>query len=61
MAMVAVSMLQTSFCHKFLGQKSCERAGTLGDAVSPVIGVITLGSNGVLFASPVLIVVFDLV
>jgi hypothetical protein len=48
MAMLAVSMFQNSFCDKFLWEIFCVRAGTLGDAAWPVIGVTTLGSNGVL-------------
>jgi hypothetical protein len=50
-------MFQKSFCDKFLGERFCGRVGTLGDAARPVIGVTTLGSNGVLVAAPVL--VFD--
>jgi hypothetical protein len=48
MAMLAVSMSQKSACDKFLGERFCVRAGTLGDAAPPVIGVSTLGSNRVL-------------
>jgi hypothetical protein len=59
--MFAVSMLQKPSCDKFLGEISCESVGTLGGASRPVIGVITLGSNGVLVAHFVLIVVCDLV
>jgi hypothetical protein len=61
MDMLAVPMLQKSFCDKFLGERFCERSGTLGDAACPVIAVITLGSNGVLLVFPVLILVCDLV
>jgi hypothetical protein len=60
-AMFAVSMFQKSFCDKFLGERFCESVGTLGGAARPGIGVITLGSNGVLVAHSVLIVVCDLV
>jgi hypothetical protein len=56
MAMFAVAMFQKSFCDKFLGEIFCERVGTLGDAAWLVIGVTTLGSNGVLVAATVLIV-----
>jgi hypothetical protein len=48
MAMLAVSMFQKSSCENFLGERLCVRAGTIGDAAWPVIGVTTLGSNGVL-------------
>jgi hypothetical protein len=48
MAMLAVSMSQKSSRDKFLGERFCVRVGTLGDAARPVIGVTTLGSNGVL-------------
>jgi hypothetical protein len=58
--MFAVSMFKKSFCDKFLGERFCESAGTLRGAARPVIGVTTLGSNGVLDAPPVLIVVCDL-
>jgi hypothetical protein len=59
--MFAVSMFQKSFCDKFLGERFCERVGTLRDAACRVIGVTTLGSNDVLVAATVLIVVCDLV
>jgi hypothetical protein len=49
-ACLALSMFQKSSCDKFMGQIFCVRAGTLGDAAWPVIGVTTLGSNGVLRA-----------
>jgi hypothetical protein len=52
-AMFAVSMFQKLFCEKFLGERFCESVGTLGGAARPVIGVITLGNNGLLVASPV--------
>jgi hypothetical protein len=54
-------MFQKSFCDKFLGERFCESVNTLGGTARPVIGVITLGSNGVLVAHFVLIVVCDLV
>jgi hypothetical protein len=60
-AMFAVSMFQKSYCDKFLGERFCESAGTLGGASRPVIGVITLGRNGVLVAPAELIFVCDLV
>jgi hypothetical protein len=50
MAMLAVSMFQKLSCDRFLGEIFCVRAGTLGDAAWPVIGVTTLGSNGVLLS-----------
>jgi hypothetical protein len=43
-------MFQKLSFDKFLGERFCVRAGTLGDAAWPVIGVTTLGSNGVLLA-----------
>jgi hypothetical protein len=48
MDMLAVSMTQKWACDKFMGERFCVRAGTLGDAARPIIGVTTLGSNGVL-------------
>jgi hypothetical protein len=48
MTMLAVSMFQKSSCDKLLGERFCVRAGTLRDAAWPIIGVTTLGSNGVL-------------
>jgi hypothetical protein len=60
-AMFADSMFPKSFCDKFLGERFCESVFTLGGAARPVIGVIILGSNGVLVAPSVLIVVCDLV
>jgi hypothetical protein len=57
--MLADSMFQKSYCDKFLGEIFCERVGTLGGAAQPVSGVNTLGSNGVVILSPVLIVVCD--
>jgi hypothetical protein len=59
--MLAVSMSQKLSCDKFLGERLCERIGTLGGASRPGIGVTTLGSNGALVVSPVLIIVCDLV
>jgi hypothetical protein len=44
-----------------LGERFCVRAGTLGDAACPVIGVTTLGSNGVLLAVFSVIGLCDLV
>jgi hypothetical protein len=46
--MLAVSVSQKLSCDNFLGEIFCFRAGTLKDAARPVIGVTTLGSNGVL-------------
>jgi hypothetical protein len=59
--MFAVSMFQKSSCDKFLGERFCESVGTLRGAAQPVIGMITLGSNGVSVAPFVLIFVCDLV
>jgi hypothetical protein len=59
-SMLADSMSQKSSCDKFLEERFCERVGTLGGAARPVIGVTTLGSNGVVVDSPVLIIVCDL-
>jgi hypothetical protein len=59
--MLAVSMYQKSSCDKFLGERFCERVGTLGGACQLVIGVTTLGSNGALVVSLVLIIVCDIV
>jgi hypothetical protein len=59
--MLADSMSQKSSCDKFLGERFCERVGTLGGAARPVIGVTTLRSNGALVVSSVLIIVCDLV
>jgi hypothetical protein len=61
MAMVEVSMFHKSSCDKFLGERFCVRAGTLGDASWPVIGVTTLGSNGMLLAVFAVIGICDLV
>jgi hypothetical protein len=58
--MFDVSMFQKSSCDKFLGERFCESVGTLGGAARPVIGVITLGSNGVLVSPAMLIFVCDL-
>jgi hypothetical protein len=60
-AMFAVYMFQKSSCDKFLGERFCESVDILGGSARPVIGVITLGSNGVLVVTSVLIVVCDLV
>jgi uncharacterized protein YqgC (DUF456 family) len=60
-AMLADSMSQKSSCDKFMGERFCERIGTLGGASRPVIGVITLRSYGVLVVSSVSIIVCDLV
>jgi hypothetical protein len=59
--MLADSMPQKSSCDKFLGERFCERIGTLRGAAQPVIGVTTLGSSGAFVVSPVLIIVCDLV
>jgi hypothetical protein len=61
MAMLVVSMCQKSSCDKFLGERFCVRAGTLGDAAWLVVGVTTLGSNGVLLAVFAVIGLCDLV
>jgi hypothetical protein len=58
--MLAVSMSQKSSCDKFLGERFCERIGTLGGAGRLVIGVTTLGSNGAVVYL-VLIIICDLV
>jgi hypothetical protein len=54
-------MSQKSFCDKFRGERFCGRVGTLGGAARLVIGVTTLGSNGVVVVSLVLIIVCDIV
>jgi hypothetical protein len=59
--MLAISMSQKSFCNKFLGERFYDFISTLGGAGRLVIGVTTLGSNGVLVVSLVLIIVCDLV
>jgi hypothetical protein len=59
--MFAVSMSQKSSCDKFLGERFCDRAGTFGDAARPVIGVTTLGSNGMVVAVFAVIVICHLV
>jgi hypothetical protein len=59
--MLADSMSQKSSCDKFLGERFCERIGTLGGASRPVIGVTTLGSNGALVVSSASIIVCDIV
>jgi hypothetical protein len=56
-----VYMFQKPSCDNFLWERFCARAGTLGDAAWPVIGVTTLGSNGVLRAVFALIGICDLV
>jgi hypothetical protein len=61
MAMLAVSMFHKLSCDKFMGERFCVRAGTLSDAAWPIIGVIALGSNGVLFAVIAVIGLCDLV
>jgi hypothetical protein len=61
LAMLAVFMLQKSSCDKFLGEIFCDRAGTLGYAAWPIIGVTTLGSNGVSLVVVVWIGLFYLV
>jgi hypothetical protein len=60
-AWLVFSMFQKSSCDKFMGERFCVRAGTLGDAAWPVIGVTTLGSNGVFRAVFTLIGLCDLV
>jgi hypothetical protein len=52
--MLAVCMSQKLSCDKFMGERFCERVGTLGGAGQVVIGVTTLGGNGVLVVSLVL-------
>jgi hypothetical protein len=59
--MLEVSMYQESSCDKFLGERFCERIRTLRGASRPIIGVTTLGSNGAMVVSPLLIIIFDLV
>jgi hypothetical protein len=59
--MLAVSMSQKLSLDKFLGERFCERICTLGGASRLVIDVTTLGSNGALVVSLVLIIVCDLV
>jgi hypothetical protein len=59
--MLTVSMPQKSFCEKFLGERFCERMGTLGGAGRLVIGVTTIGSNGALVLFLVLIIICDFV
>jgi hypothetical protein len=54
-------MFQKSSWDKFLGERFCERIGTLGGAGRLVIGMTTLGINGVLVVSVALIIVCDLV
>jgi hypothetical protein len=51
MAMWEMSMPQKSFWDKSRGERLCERCGTLGGAGRLVIGVTTLGNNGVLVMS----------
>jgi hypothetical protein len=43
-----------------MGERLCERVGTLGGAGRGVIGVTTLGDNGALIVSLVLIIACDL-
>jgi hypothetical protein len=45
--MLADYVSRKSSSEKFLGERFCERVGTLGGAARPVIGVTTLESNGV--------------
>jgi hypothetical protein len=59
--MLADYMTHKSYCDKSLGERFCERVATLGGEARPVIGVTTLGSNGALVVSSVLIIVCDLV
>jgi hypothetical protein len=59
--MLAVYMSQKSSCDNFLGERFCERIGTLGGAGRLVIGVTTLRSNGALVVSLALIIVCDIV
>jgi hypothetical protein len=54
-AWLAFSTFQKSSCDKFLGEIFCVRAGTIGDAAWRVIGVTTLGGNGVLHSGLTLI------
>jgi hypothetical protein len=48
MAMWAVSIPQKSSWDKLRGESLCERVGTLGGDGRSVLGVTTLGGNGVL-------------
>jgi hypothetical protein len=59
--MLAVSISQNSSCDKFLGERFCERIGTLVDAGRVVISGTTLGSNGAWVVSSVLIIICYLV
>jgi hypothetical protein len=59
--MLVVSMSQKSSCNKFMGERFCERVGTLGGAGRVVIGVTTLGSNSVVIMYLVFIIACDLV
>jgi hypothetical protein len=59
--MLADYMFQKLSCDHFLGERFCECVGTLRGAARPVSGVTTLGSNGMVVVSPVLIVFCDLV
>jgi hypothetical protein len=59
--MWAVSIPQKSFWDKLRGESLCERVDTLGGDGLSVLGVTTLGGNGALAMSFVLIVVCDLV
>jgi hypothetical protein len=58
--MLADSMSQKLSCDTFLGERFFERVGILGGAARPIIGVTTLGSNGVVVVSPVLSIVCNL-
>jgi hypothetical protein len=53
-------MFHKSSCDKFMGERFCFRAGTLGHVAWPVIGVTTLGSNGALCAVFTLVDICDL-
>jgi hypothetical protein len=58
--MLADFMSRKLSCDKFLGEILCDHVGSLGGAARPVIGVTTLGSNGMVVVSPVLIIVCHL-
>jgi hypothetical protein len=53
-------MFQKLSCDQFLGERLCVRAGTIGEAAWPVIGVTTLVSYGVLLAMFTVIGLCDL-
>jgi hypothetical protein len=59
--MLADSMSQKLSCDKFLGERFCERIGTLRGASLPIIGVTTLRSNDALIVSLASIIACDLV